>query len=78
MADCAGQDETVKLPSKGKKIRYAVIGLGHIAQAAMLPAFKHARRNSELTALVSGDAKKLQLLAQKYHSSCPSGHSRSM
>jgi predicted dehydrogenase len=67
MADCAGPDETVKLPSKRKKIRYAVIGLGHIAQAAMLPAFKHARRNSELTALVSGDAKKLQLLAQKYH-----------
>ena len=67
MANCAGQDETVKLSSKRKKIRYAVIGLGHIAQAAMLPAFKHARRNSELTALVSGDAKKLQLLAQKYH-----------
>src|ERR1700740_261755 len=66
-ANCAGQDETVKLSSKRKKIRYAVIGLGHIAQAAMLPAFKHARRNSELTALVSGDAKKLQLLAQKYH-----------
>ena len=49
-----------------KKIRYAVVGLGHIAQIAVLPAFKHARRNSELTALVSGDAKKLEVLAKKY------------
>jgi predicted dehydrogenase len=65
--NCAAQDETVKLRSKRKKIRYAVVGLGHIAQVAMLPAFKHARRNCELAALVSGDAKKLQVLAQKYH-----------
>jgi predicted dehydrogenase len=49
-----------------KKIRYAVVGLGHIAQIAVLPAFKHARRNSELTALVSGDAKKLAVLSKKY------------
>ena len=49
-----------------KKIRYAVVGLGHIAQIAVLPAFKHARRNSELTALVSGDARKRQMLGQKY------------
>jgi glucose-fructose oxidoreductase len=55
-------------PSNQKrKIRYAVVGLGHIAQAAVLPAFKHARRNSELAALVSSDAKKLQVLARKYH-----------
>lgn len=25
-----------------KKIGYAVVGLGHIVQAAVLPAFKHA------------------------------------
>jgi uncharacterized membrane protein len=25
-----------------KKIRYDVVGLGHIAQTAVLPAFKHA------------------------------------
>ena len=49
-----------------KRIRYAVVGLGHIAQAAMLPAFQHARRNSELTALVSGNSKKLNLLGKKY------------
>ena len=38
-------------------IRYAVVGLGHIAQVAMLPAFAHAKRNSRLTALVSDDAR---------------------
>lgn len=49
-----------------RRIRYAVIGLGHIAQAAVLPAFKHARRNSQLTALVSGDARKLRQLGRRY------------
>src|SRR4051812_867601 len=51
-------------PSKNK-IRYAVVGLGHIAQAAVLPAFKNLR-NSELFALVSGDEKKLRALGRKY------------
>lgn len=48
------------------KIRYAVVGLGHIAQAAVLPAFAHARRNSELTAFVSGDSAKVGRLARAY------------
>src|SRR5581483_11231225 len=50
--------------SKGK-IRYAVVGLGHIAQVAVLPAFKNAP-NSELFALVSGDPEKLKTLGEKY------------
>ena len=41
-------------------VRYAVVGLGHTAQVAMLPAFAHARRNSRLTALVSDDRAKLK------------------
>jgi predicted dehydrogenase len=49
-----------------KKIRYAVVGLGYIAQAAVLPAFAHARENSELAALVSDDATKLKKLSKKY------------
>lgn len=49
-----------------RKIRYAVAGLGHIAQAAVLPAFAHAGENSELAALVSGDAGKLAKLGRKY------------
>lgn len=49
-----------------EKIRYAVVGLGHIAQTAVLPAFQHARSNSKLTALVSGDPKKLTELGKRY------------
>src|SRR5438128_5790448 len=49
-----------------KKIRYAVVGLGHIAQVAVLPAFAHARRNSELAALVSDDPVKLRTLGRRY------------
>ena len=50
-----------------RKIRYAVVGLGHIAQNAILPAFRHASENSELTALVSDDPVKLRALAQEYN-----------
>jgi predicted dehydrogenase len=46
-------------------VRYAVVGLGHIAQVAVLPAFAHAR-NSTLAALVSDDARKRQELARRY------------
>ena len=52
--------------SKSKKVRYAVVGLGYISQVAVLPAFVHAKENSELTALVSGDATKLRKLSKKY------------
>ena len=51
---------------RGKKIRYAVVGLGHIAQVAILPAFAHARRNSELKALVTDDPKKAKELSKRY------------
>ena len=51
-------------PSNGT-VRYAVVGLGHISQVAVLPAFRSARK-SELFALVSGDAKKLKTLGKKY------------
>ena len=46
-------------------IRYAVVGLGHIAQVAVLPGFAHAR-NSRLVALVSDDARKRRELARRY------------
>ncbi|MBY0358247.1 MAG: Gfo/Idh/MocA family oxidoreductase [Candidatus Obscuribacterales bacterium] len=49
-----------------KKVRYAVAGLGHIAQAAVLPAFKHAGENSELTTLLSDDPVKLQEVSKRY------------
>lgn len=52
--------------SAPKKIRYAAVGLGHITQTALLPSFKHARENSELTALVSSDPAKLKKLGRRY------------
>src|SRR5712671_701158 len=45
---------------------YAVVGLGHIAQVAVLPAFTHARRNSRLAAIVSGDRTKRREIATRY------------
>ena len=48
-----------------RKIRYAVVGLGHFSQVAVLPAFKKAQ-NSELVALVSGDAEKRYKIGKKY------------
>jgi predicted dehydrogenase len=48
-----------------KKVRYAVVGAGDITQSAMLPGIKHTG-NSELTAIVTGDAEKGRLLAEKY------------
>jgi predicted dehydrogenase len=51
--------------SQTPKTRYAVVGLGYIAQIAVLPAFANAK-NSELTALVSDDKIKLEKLSKKY------------
>jgi glucose-fructose oxidoreductase len=52
-------------PNPQRKVRYAVVGLGHIAQAAVLPAFAHAE-NSVLAALVSDDSEKLEKLGRRY------------
>jgi glucose-fructose oxidoreductase len=50
---------------KRKRIRYGVVGLGYIAQIAVLPAFAHAR-GCELAALISDDETKLADLGDKY------------
>jgi predicted dehydrogenase len=49
-----------------RTVGYAVIGLGHIAQVAVLPAFRHARGSSRLAALVTGDARKRKTLGERY------------
>jgi len=49
-----------------KPVRYAVVGLGGIAQSAVLPAFRNAKRNSTLAALVSGSPRKLARLGRQY------------
>jgi predicted dehydrogenase len=49
----------------GRTIGYAVAGLGHIAQTAVLPAFQNAK-NSRLVALISDDEEKREKLSRKY------------
>lgn len=48
-----------------RQVRYAVVGLGHIVQVAVLPAFKRAQ-NSQLISIISGDETKRKELARKY------------
>jgi predicted dehydrogenase len=48
-----------------KKVRYAIVGLGDIAQEALMPGVSHTG-NSEITALVSGDPEKLSALGERY------------
>ncbi len=56
----------LKRKTRDRKVRYAVVGLGYISQIAVLPGFAHARENSQLVALVSGDEMKLKKLAKNY------------
>jgi predicted dehydrogenase len=49
----------------GNKVGFAVLGLGAIAQGAVLPAFRHAKR-ARLVALVSRDREKAEKLARKF------------
>ena len=56
----------MKRRSKSAPLRLAVVGLGHIAQAAVLPAFRHAKGHVELTALVSDTPTKLRQLGKRY------------
>lgn len=49
-----------------RKVRYAVVGLGWIAQETVLPGFRNATPNSELVALVSGSEDKARALAPLY------------
>lgn len=49
-----------------KKVRYAIVGLGDIAQEAMLPGVAHTG-NSVVTALVTSDPEKAAGIADKYN-----------
>ena len=48
-----------------KRVGYAVVGLGSISQVAVLPAFAHSKK-AKLVAVVSGDKKKAQKLAEQF------------
>src|SRR5580700_2213936 len=49
----------------GKRIGYAVVGLGSISQVAVLPAFAHSKR-AKLVAVVSGEKRKAQKFAEQF------------
>jgi len=55
-----------KKPASLGPVRYAVVGLGYIAQSAVLPAFAHAKSNARLAALVSDAPRKLKALGKRY------------
>lgn len=48
-----------------KKIRYAIVGVGDIAQEDMMPGVEHTG-NSRITALVTSDRQKAEQLGEKY------------
>jgi glucose-fructose oxidoreductase len=49
-----------------KPVRFAVVGLGHIAQVAIVPAFAHTGPRARLQAIVSGDPDKLREVGDRY------------
>jgi len=49
----------------GRKIRYAIVGVGDIAQEAMMPGVAHTG-NSEITALVTSDPEKARKIGEQY------------
>ena len=51
--------------TEGKKVRYAIVGVGSISQEAMMPGVEHTG-NSKIAALVTSDAAKAAKLAEMY------------
>jgi predicted dehydrogenase len=49
----------------GKKVRYAIVGLGDIAQESMMPGVAHTG-NSAVTALVTDDPEKAREVGKRY------------
>jgi glucose-fructose oxidoreductase len=47
------------------RVGYAIVGLGHFAEHAILPGFRNSRK-AKLVAVVSGDARKARRLARKF------------
>ena len=50
---------------QGGKVRYAVVGVGWIAQSVFLPGVEHTG-NSEVVALVTGHEEKAAKVGEKY------------
>jgi predicted dehydrogenase len=59
-----GIKEVIGMESE-RKIRYAIVGLGDIAQEDMMPGVEHTG-NSKITALITSDPVKASELGKKY------------
>jgi glucose-fructose oxidoreductase len=59
-------DDLVPRPGPAPRLRWAVVGLGHFAQSAILPAFAHVKHDHLLTALVTHDPNKGEELRAAY------------
>jgi glucose-fructose oxidoreductase len=70
-ATLAGASSNLQMPAP---LRFAVVGLGDIAQRAVLPAFAHARAHASLTALVSGEAGKRRRLLRRFRADVECGY----
>lgn len=55
-------------------VRFAVVGIGDIAQRAVLPAFAHARGAASLAAIVSGEAGKRRVLGRRFRKVLVTGY----
>src|SRR5690349_2730387 len=55
----------LRMATRREPLRFAVIGMGHFAQSAILPAFGSVD-GARLCAIVSGDEQKRRKLAAKY------------
>src|SRR5262249_34020595 len=66
MSSTPSQSRAARRRRSAQPVRYAVVGLGWIAQTAVLPAFTHGKRAIELAALVSDDPTKLRELGAEY------------
>jgi predicted dehydrogenase len=64
--DARGKPAASNGRRRTSRVRWAVIGQGHFAQTAILPAFAHARENAELVAIFSGDDDKREQLGKKF------------
>ena len=65
-AQAQSRDDAVTAAAQaGKKVRFAVMGLGQLGLGQVIPAFQHAKV-AQLTALVSGHPDKAKSTAEKY------------
>jgi len=51
--------------ASSKRVGYAVVGLGHISEVAVLPAFRRSKK-AKLIAVVSGNERKAERIAAKF------------